>query len=165
MAYGRLVLGYGRCRGTRAWTRLAGKRTLVWSQSCYREVVASFGDPEHKRLDAPGCLFIQWIHTNGDVHGLEWHDDRWSLYRTAHQSSLLFFCGSRSYASRRNRGSCAACRIELAWLLYRYARAHSRSYEITSTHLRWHEHMRTARQSALHALRRRLRNFRDGRAV
>src|SRR2546430_16957038 len=65
----------------------------------------------------------------------------------------------------RNVGSRTAFRIELAWLLYRYARTHSHSYEITSPHLRWHEHMRTARQSDLHAFWRRLWNFRHGRAV
>jgi len=57
------------------------------------------------------------------------------------------------------RGFAGSCRIELAWLLYRCARTHSHSYEITPPHLRWHEHLRTARQSDLHALWRRLWNF------
>src|SRR6266513_1341172 len=130
-----------------------------------REPVTSFGYPGQKRLDVPRCGSIQWIRPDCDL--TDWRDTHGSssLRSKARQSSLLVFRRCRSDPSRRDSGCRTACRIELTWLLYRYARTHSNSYKIAPQNLRWHEHMRTAWQGDLHAFWRRLGNFRHGRAV
>src|ERR1700676_3710058 len=89
-------------------------------------------------------LSIQTIVT---FRRLERHHGKWS--GKARQSAVFLFRRCRSYPWRRNVSSCTTCRTELAGLLYRYARTHSHSYQIASPHLRWHELMRTGRQSAL----------------
>src|SRR6266699_3798526 len=129
------------------------------------EPVTSFGYPRHNVWMCRAAVLYNGLGRFATL--TDWRDTHGSssLRSKARQSSLLVFRRCRSDPSRRDSGCRTACRIELAWLLYRYARTHSNSYKIAPQNLRWHEHVRTAWQGDLHAFWRRLGNFRHGRVV